>query len=115
MSKQKYGDYIEEKCCEDCNHVGGYQEGNRFCPPRPFKVCPDCGGQLITTVGRWIYAESKTSTWRQFFAGFGMPATTLLRFEKGRNPKPYNGKVHNHAPGCVSCDCPGCGLTKVNQ
>ena len=111
MSKIKYSEYVKERCCDDCAYVGGYQEGNRFSPPRPLKVCPDCGGELSFTVGRWLYTESKTSSWRQFFVGFGMPATTRLRFEKGRNPKPYTRKVHNHAPGHGSCDCPGCEIS----
>ena len=110
MSEVKYSKYVEEKCCEDCDYAGGYQSIARM-PSRPISICPDCGGKLIKAVGRWLYTESKTSCWRQFFVGFGMPATTRLRFEKGRNPKPYTRKVHNHAPGHGSCDCPGCEIS----
>ena len=80
MSEIQYGKYIEEECCEDCGYAGGYQNmSSRFPRCEPIVVCPDCGGDLITAVGRWVYTESKP-WW------FGITTTKYIRFEKGRMP-----------------------------
>lgn len=77
--KRQYGPYIEEECCEDCGYAGGYDlMGNG----RPVQICPDCGGKLVTVVGRWAYTEA--FKWYYVFTNYGCNKTTYHGFLKGR-------------------------------
>lgn len=88
----KYGSYINELCCDDCNYAGEYNTGG-WCPLEPVQVCPDCGGKLSRQIGRWLYTETKSHWWNELFVGYGTK-TVYHNFVKGREceslstPKP---------------------------
>ena len=84
MSKVKYGDYIKELCCDDCEYAGQYKQDG-WCPLEPVSICPDCGGELSEHIGRWRYSETPERWWKHFpFVYFTGVKTTYHGFEKGR-------------------------------
>lgn len=87
MSKQKYGNYIREECCVDCDYVYDVTKlvGANM-QPIPFEICPECGGELELIIGRWKYTERKT--W------LGKTITNWYGFEKGRNAADKHKKVN---------------------
>lgn len=78
----KYGIYMKELCCEDCDYAGGEMKMG-FGPPMPVSICPDCGGELAEFIGRWKYTETKVPWWGYFFVGYDSE-TIYHGFEKGR-------------------------------
>ena len=116
MSKIKYGKYIEELCCVDCDYAGRYQSMGNLAPPMPLSVCPDCGSQLKPAVGRWRYTEKKRGWWRDYLIGFGSIETIYHGFEKREKtpPKPWHhSMVGTKRSKNVSddCECRGCEIS----
>ena len=52
----QYGKYVEEDCCKNCDYAGGFVDMGYRVPPRPVIICPECGGELSPTIGRWLYS-----------------------------------------------------------
>ena len=63
MSDYKLGDYTLAQCCKDCDYANN---------PYHYKVdiCPDCGGDVEMTRGRWKSIEVKNS-WLFVILGMG--------------------------------------------
>lgn len=79
----KYGIYVNELCCEDCDYAGAERNGAHNFPAILVEVCPDCGGELKEYVGRWKYTETKVSWWSRYFIGCDSKIV-YHGFEKGR-------------------------------
>jgi len=79
----KYGSYVKEQCCVDCDHAGKYKDLGGLVPPLPLTVCPKCGGRLANTLGRWKYSEEPVSWWEALGSG---RRTKIIKhgFERGR-------------------------------
>ena len=109
MSEIKYGNYLSEECCVDCDYVfdiAKYARDNL--QAIHFKICPDCGGELEFVIGRWKFSEHRT--W------YGKLVTNYHGFEKGRKTPDepwHHSRIGPKLSENVSddCDCPGCEIT----
>jgi len=81
--KIQYNDYIQEKCCEHCDYAGKYKKMPAGLPPMPVSICPECGGKLITMVGRWMYTVIPLGLWDTFNTG-SRTKTVYHGFARGR-------------------------------
>jgi len=75
--------YVKEICCDDCNHVGGYETSGPYGAFFPLECCPDCGGELNEQVGRWRYEEEEVKK----TGFFSRSPCRKMTFIKGRDSK----------------------------
>jgi len=95
LDTRQYGGYTKVQCCTDCDYAHNTHEKMVL----EFPICPNCGGGMKLTLGRWIFTKHKTSA--DWFLRYGYPHINII----------YHGFVRGRQPVENDCNCAGCKIS----